>query len=104
MILDAGMAAGAGWTVPDLASACLDGGARFLQVRAKHSSSGCMLDVAEVVVERAHAAGAIVIVNDRADIARLANADGVQLGQDDLSPAAAREWPHWQSPCRRCPS
>ena len=91
MILDAETAARAGWTLPDLASACLDGGARFLQVRAKHSSSRWVLDVAEAVVERAHAAGAIVIVNDRADIARLANADGVHVGQDDLSPAAARE-------------
>jgi thiamine-phosphate pyrophosphorylase len=38
----------------------------------------------------AHEAGAILIVNDRADIARLAGADGVHIGQDDLSPAAAR--------------
>ena len=30
------------------------------------------------------------MVNDRADIARLAGADGVHVGQDDLSPAAAR--------------
>ena len=34
--------------------------------------------------------GAQVIVNDRADIARLAGADGVHVGQDDLSPAAVR--------------
>jgi thiamine-phosphate pyrophosphorylase len=32
----------------------------------------------------------MVIVNDRVDIARLAGADGVHLGQDDLEPAAAR--------------
>ena len=38
----------------------------------------------------ARPARAIVIVNDRADIARLAGADGVHVGQDDLSPAAAR--------------
>ena len=34
---------------------------------------------------------ATVIVNDRADIARLAGASGVHLGQDDLSPARARQ-------------
>jgi len=34
--------------------------------------------------------GAIVIVNDRADIAKLSGADGVHLGQDDLEPAMAR--------------
>jgi thiamine-phosphate pyrophosphorylase len=44
----------------------------------------------EAVVERARAAGALVIVNDRADIAHFARADGVHLGQDDLSPALAR--------------
>ena len=44
----------------------------------------------EEVVSRASAAGATVIVNDRADIARLAKADGVHVGQDDLEPAAAR--------------
>ena len=42
------------------------------------------------MAERAHAAGAILIVNDRADIARLAGADGVHVGQDDLAPPAVR--------------
>jgi len=36
-------------------------------------------------------AGALFIVNDRADVARLAQAAGVHLGQDDLTPADARE-------------
>ena len=44
----------------------------------------------EDVVARARPVGAIVIVNDRADLARLSGADGVHLGQDDLEPAAAR--------------
>jgi len=38
----------------------------------------------------AGASGARVVVNDRADIARLADAWGVHVGQDDLSPAAVR--------------
>lgn len=38
----------------------------------------------------AHERGALLIVNDRADIAKLAGADGVHLGQDDLNPASAR--------------
>jgi thiamine-phosphate pyrophosphorylase len=41
-------------------------------------------------VELAHARRATVIVNDRADIARLAGADGVHVGQDDLAPADVR--------------
>src|SRR5262249_33099059 len=38
-----------------------------------------------------HESGAIVIINDRADVAKLAGADGVHLGQEDLGPSAARE-------------
>jgi thiamine-phosphate pyrophosphorylase len=89
-ILDADVAARAGWTLVDLASACLAGGATFLQVRAKHAASGWLLDTAAAIVERARGAGAIVIVNDRADVARLAKADGVHVGQEDLAPASAR--------------
>jgi thiamine-phosphate pyrophosphorylase len=89
-IVDADVAAAAGWTLVDLASACLAGGATILQVRATDAPSGWLLDTAAWIVERAHAAGARVVVNDRADIARLAGADGVHLGQEDLRPAAAR--------------
>jgi thiamine-phosphate pyrophosphorylase len=74
----------------DFATACLDGGARFLQVRAKQRDSGWFLDVTARIVERASAAGALVVVNDRADIARLSGAGGLHLGQDDLPVAAAR--------------
>lgn len=89
-ILDADVAAAAGWTLVDLASACLAGGATFLQVRAKSAVSGWLLDTAAAIVELARPSGALVVVNDRADVARLAGADGVHLGQDDLAPAAAR--------------
>ncbi len=63
---------------------------RFLQLRAKRLAAGALLDLAGTLVEAAHASGAIVIVNDRADIARLAGADGVHVGQDDLPPADVR--------------
>ena len=75
----------------DLADAYLAGGARFIQLRSKRAASGPLLDVCADVVERAHKAGAIVIVNDRADIAALSSADGVHVGQDDLDPASARK-------------
>ena len=89
-ILDADVAAAAGWTLLDLATACLAGGATWFQVRAKRAASGWLLDTTAAIVERAHAGGAVVIVNDRADVARLAGADGVHVGQDDLTPAAVR--------------
>ena len=89
-IVDADVAARAGWTMPDLASAYLSGGATLLQVRAKKAPSGWLLDIASTIVTLAHRANAIVIVNDRADIGRLSGADGVHVGQEDLSPASVR--------------
>jgi len=89
-IVDVDAAQGAGWTPIDLAAAYLNGGARFLQIRAKSLAGAAFLDLASRIREIAHAAGAILVVNDRADIARLSGADGVHVGQDDLTPAAAR--------------
>jgi thiamine-phosphate pyrophosphorylase len=89
-IVDVEIAERAGWTPVDLAAAYVQGGARFLQIRAKSLSGAAFLDLSTRVCEIAHRVGAVVIVNDRADIARLSGADGVHLGQDDLGPAAAR--------------
>ena len=89
-IVDADAAARAGWQLVDLARAFLDGGARFLQLRAKSMPGAELLDTAERIVALAHHAGATVVINDRADIARLSQADGVHVGQDDLPPAAVR--------------
>ncbi len=89
-ILDDDAATRAGWDVLDLARAFLDGGATFLQLRAKQRSSAWMLATAEQLVAVAAARDAFVVVNDRADIARLADAAGVHVGQDDLAPADVR--------------
>ena len=67
-----------------LADAYLAGGARILQLRDKSGSSAAFLALAEHLVERAREFGAILIVNDRADVARLSRAGGVHVGQDDL--------------------
>jgi thiamine-phosphate pyrophosphorylase len=83
-IIDAEAAARGGWTLVALAEAFLAGGATFLQVRAKQLSGQACLAAAATIVARAHARDATVIVNDRADIARLADADGVHIGQGDL--------------------
>ena len=75
----------------DVARAFLDGGARFIQLRAKTLPSRSFLELADACLRIARPYQAEVIVNDRADIARLAGAAGVHVGQDDLPPAAARE-------------
>jgi thiamine-phosphate pyrophosphorylase len=90
-IVDVDVARQAGWAPRDLARAYLSGGARLLQIRAKHEASGAFLDLAAAIVEDARDADAIVIVNDRADLAVAARASGVHVGQDDLGPADVRQ-------------
>jgi thiamine-phosphate pyrophosphorylase len=59
-------------------------------LRCKSWGSAQFLDLAMAVVEDAEAAGAIVIINDRADVAALAGAHGLHVGQEDLLPRDAR--------------
>ena len=79
-----------GWRVCDLARAYLAGGARLLQIRASDVTSGEYLAWCDEIMKHATDAGAQVIVNDRTDIATVAGAAGVHLGQSDLSPDMAR--------------
>jgi thiamine-phosphate pyrophosphorylase len=74
---------------PEEARAAIAGGARVVQVRVKDAPAGVVLDVARRVVEAARGE-ALVIVNDRADLALLSGADGVHLGDEDLPVAEAR--------------
>ena len=89
--MDVRVADAAGWKPLDLARAFLDGGARLLQLRAKQFPSGSLLDLSDALVALADDYEAVVIVNDRVDVARLSGADGVHVGQEDLPPAVARE-------------
>lgn len=74
----------------DLAAAYLAGGARLLQLRLKRVTTRELLSVAEAVAALTRAAGALFLVNDRADVARAVGADGVHLGQEDLPVGGAR--------------
>ncbi len=89
-VCDADVCARAGWTLPDYAAALMDGGVTLLQLRAKHAASREFLAATEAVMAHARSHAATVIVNDRADIARLAGASGVHVGQDDLTTADVR--------------
>jgi thiamine-phosphate pyrophosphorylase len=71
-----------------LAGACAGAGARWLQLRAKAERGEDFLKLADAVV--AAAAGARVIINDRADIAAMSRAAGVHVGQEDLQVEHAR--------------
>lgn len=62
-------------------------GATVLQVRLKPASTRELLAAARMARQVTRAAGAMLVVNDRVDVAIAAEADGVHLGQDDLPPA-----------------
>lgn len=68
----------------------LAGGAQVIQLREKNLSDRELLRRAREVRILTVQARARFILNDRPDLARLAGADGVHLGQDDMQPRDAR--------------
>jgi thiamine-phosphate pyrophosphorylase len=75
------------WTIAEAAA----GGVEIFQLREKGLNDRDLLVRARQVRQWTTKAGVLFIMNDRADIARLADADGVHLGQQDLSVAEARQ-------------
>ncbi len=79
-----------------IVEAALEGGAAVVQLRKKSMSMGeqYRLALALRILTREHEA--LLIINDHADLAIAADADGVHLGQDDLPPAAVRALPGFE--------
>ena len=76
--------------LPGLLDAVLAGGGRLVQLREKTMSIADLLPVAQRLARRCRESGALLIVNDRADLALAAGADGLHVGQDDLPAREAR--------------
>lgn len=89
-VLDAGLLARRGMSTAAAAEALLEAGARILQFRHKGFFSREVFENARLLAELCRNAGALFVVNDRADIAALLNA-ALHLGQDDLAPQDARK-------------
>ena len=66
------------------------GGASLIQLRDKHAPAGEFYNAALEAIDYARERGVKVIINDRVDIAIATRADGVHVGQDDLSPKDVR--------------
>ena len=73
----------------ELSRRLFEGGARLVQLRNKPAGARELLHQTEAILRLAPP-DARVLVNDRVDVALLAGAHGVHLGQDDLSVEAAR--------------
>ncbi len=67
----------------------IEGGARILQYRHKSNWSQEHFDTAAKIAKLCHEAGVLFVINDRADFAKMLGA-ALHIGQDDLSPFAAR--------------
>jgi thiamine-phosphate pyrophosphorylase len=72
------------------ALAALEGGVRWIQFRAKQLPEDVWVAEAAAIAELCRDFGATFIINDSPQVALRAEADGVHLGGDDASPAAAR--------------
>jgi len=74
----------------EVLDAVLRAGVRIVQLREKHLAAEPYYELAVAFRERTFEAGALLIINDRLDIAMACGADGVHLGLDDLPVAVAR--------------
>ena len=80
-----------GPTSKSVCETLLDAGVRLFQYRDKNGSSRRIFEATSTLLPMIRAAGGRLLVNDRADVALVAGADGVHLGQDDLTAEEARQ-------------
>ena len=88
-ILDTAASAARGFETLAAAETLIDTGVRILQYRHKEAWTQRHFDEVKQLAKLCHEAGVLFVLNDRADYARLLGA-ALHVGQDDLSPVAAR--------------
>lgn len=75
----------------DIVKAALSGGAKLIQLREKEMPLPDLIRLAEQARRLTAEAGALLMINDRPDVAMGIEADGVHLGQDDFPVSLARK-------------
>ena len=75
----------------DVARQMLEAGVKIIQYRDKERKLGVMYEECKAIREMTRRAGASFIINDFSEIARLVDADGVHIGQEDLPVAEMRK-------------
>lgn len=81
----------AGRTTREVVERAIEGGVGVVQLREKDRTVRERYEMGREIRERCREAGVTFVVNDRVDLAQALNADGVHLGEDDLSVPVARE-------------
>lgn len=79
-----------GRSTRSVAAAALDGGATVIQLRAKAASTRTLIQEGLALRRLTRERGALLIVNDRIDVALAVEADGGHVGQDDMPASLAR--------------
>ena len=82
--------AASGRDLSALLESILEGGCRMVQLRDKRTPIAELYPVAEAFQRRCRQAGALLVINDRADLAVALQAGGLHVGQDDLPAPVAR--------------
>ncbi len=72
------------------ADRCLGFGAAWVQLRAKDGDDAALRPLAEAILARCRGAGAVFVLNDRVDLARVIGASFVHVGQGDASATTIR--------------
>lgn len=75
----------------DAIASALQGGVDIIQLREKSIPDNVIVEIGHKIRTLCDEFGATFIVNDRADIAKIVQADGVHLGAEDINIADARE-------------
>lgn len=70
--------------LPDVVKEAVEMGVKVIQLREKKKTDREILKLAQPLREITRERGALFLINDRVDLATLADADGVHLGQDDI--------------------
>ena len=79
-----------GRPLADLAREVVAGGATLIQLRDKHGATRQMIEQARAIKAALAGSGVPLVVNDRVDVALVAQADGVHVGQEDMRAEDAR--------------
>lgn len=79
-----------GRSLEEIITGALAGGARAFQLREKDLPARDLCRLAERLLVRTRPAGALLLINDRVDVALGVGADGVNLTRRSLPPAAVR--------------
>lgn len=90
LVLDPGLCAGIGMV--ETARAAVAGGATMVQLRDKTGDTARMIEAGRALKAALAGTGASLIVNDDVTAAVVIGADGIHIGQGDMSAAEARAW------------